>query len=328
LLLLLKHRQSQPGASATMTTVEKIKDAFPHRTIDQIIGQPGWETIKPMHQSLNANAASIVSYLGNGRLGLLFLTVIPSVYNTLSAVPFVPPTNPGPTVQYPPVATQHQIRAVDVAHTTATRLFQQYDATDRALKQQLLGAVDNMFVSALSDPHVRYANISTMQLLTHLYNTYAKITDYNLEENKEAMAANYDVNLPIETFFKRIEECVQYTAAGSTPFAAAQVASTAFRSIQKTGMFTDECKIWKRLPTPEKTRAQLKIDFTLAHNELRESQQTTRGGGFHANNVQELQQETATAITNLENATLADRETMTTMQATITTLTTQLSETN
>jgi len=190
LLLLLKHRQSQPGASATMTTVEKIKDAFPHRTIDQIIGQPGWETIKPMHQSLNANAASIVSYLGNGRLGLLFLTVIPSVYNTLSAVPFVPPTNPGPTVQYPPVATQHQIRAVDVAHTTATRLFQQYDATDRALKQQLLGAVDNMFVSALSDSHAGYANISTLQLLTHLYNTYAKITDYDLEENKEAMAAN------------------------------------------------------------------------------------------------------------------------------------------
>jgi len=132
----------------------------------------------------------------------------------------------------------------------------------------------------LSDPHVGYANIFTLQLLIHLYDTYAKITDYDLEENKEAMAANYNVNLPIKIFFKHIEEYVQYAAAGNTPFTAAQVISTTFRTIQKTGMFTDECKIWKHLPTPEKTWAHFKIDFTLAHSELRESQQTTRGGGF------------------------------------------------
>jgi len=102
-----------------------------------------------------------------------------------------------------------------------------------------------------------------------LYDTYVKITDYDLEENKEAMAVNYDVNLPIEKFFKRIKQCVQYAAAGNTPFTAAQVVSTAFRTIQKTGMFTDECKIWKRLPTLEKTWAQFKVDFTLTHSKQR-----------------------------------------------------------
>jgi len=55
-----------------MTSVEKIKDAFPHPTIEPIIGQPAYDTIKTMHQKLNTNAASIVSHLGNGRLGLLF----------------------------------------------------------------------------------------------------------------------------------------------------------------------------------------------------------------------------------------------------------------
>ena len=311
-----------------MTTVEKIKDAFPHPTIEPIVGQPGYESIKGMHLFLNANAASIISHLGNGRLGLLYLTVQPAVFNTLSAVLFVPPTNPGPTVTYPAGATQHIIRAADIAHATATRLFQQYDATDRALKQQLLGAVDDMFVSALSDPHVGYANVTTLQLLTHLYATYALITDGDLESNKEAMAATYDVNLPIETLFKRIEECVQFAAAGNTPFTAPQVVSTAFRTVQKTGMYTDDCKIWKRKPAQYKTWAQFKVDFTIAHNELREEQQTTRGAGFHANAVQDLQQETATAIANLANATLADRETMTAMQANISTLTTQLSEAN
>ena len=41
-----------------------------------------------------------------------------------------------------------------------------------------------------------------------------------------------------------------------------------------------------------------------------------------------LQQETAEAISNLANTTLADRQTMATMQATITMLTTQISEVN
>ena len=62
----------------------------------------------------------------------------------------------------------------------------------------------------------------------------------------------YDVNVPIETLFKRIEECVQYAAAGNTPFTAAQVVSTSFRVIQKTGMFTDDCKIWNRRPAAQK----------------------------------------------------------------------------
>ena len=93
-------------------------------------------------------------------------------------------------------------------------------------------------------------------------------------------------------------------------------------------MFTDDCKPWKRRAAVAKTWAQLKIDFSIAHNEPRESNHTTRSAGFHANNVQDLQQETATTIVNLANATLADRETMTFMQSTIATLTAQLSDTN
>ena len=44
--------------------------------------------------------------------------------------------------------------------------------------------------------------------------------------------------------------------------------------------------------------------------------------------MQEIRQETAAAIANLASATLADRETMTSMQATITMLTLQLAEVN
>ena len=78
------------------SAVGKIRDSFPFLSVDPIIGQPIYESIKNLHNKLSANAASVHSYQGNGRQGFLFLTIRPEVYNTLSDVPFIPPTNPGP----------------------------------------------------------------------------------------------------------------------------------------------------------------------------------------------------------------------------------------
>ena len=90
----------------------------------------------------------------------------------------------------------------------------------------------------------------------------------------------------------------------------------------------DDCKAWKYRPAIQKTWAQLKTEFSIAHNELTESHHTARTSGFHGNNAEIVQQETATAISNPANATLADRLTMTAMQETFTTLNTQLSKAN
>ena len=73
-----------------------------------------------------------------------------------------------------------------------------------------------------------YANVTTLKIQTYLYNTYAIITNGGLEDNKKAIAASYNVSVPIKTLYKRIEESVQYTASANTPFATAQVVSTAF----------------------------------------------------------------------------------------------------
>ena len=124
------------------------------------------------------------------------------------------------------------------------------------------------------------------------------------------MTATYNINVPIETLYKRVEEYVQYSAAANTPFADPHIFSSASRLIQKTGMSTEDCKAWKKRPAIEKTWTQLRIDFTRAHIELRETQDTSSTSGFHAKHAQSLQQETAEEISNLVNTTLADRETI------------------
>ena len=85
------------------SSLDKIIESFPHPTILLIVGQPTYKTLDEIHLKLNTNATSVHSHLGNGQLGLLYLKVLPDVYNTQSAISFVPPPTwdhhrPSPTV--------------------------------------------------------------------------------------------------------------------------------------------------------------------------------------------------------------------------------------
>ena len=64
-----------------------------------------------------------------------------------------------------------------------------------------------------------------------------------------------------------------------------QIITIAFQLVFKTGLFLDNCKLWKRRPVADKTYAHFKNCFTEAHLELRESQTTTQAGGFQGNNI-------------------------------------------
>jgi hypothetical protein len=179
------------------STMDKIVESFPHPTILPIVGQPTYETLAEVHLKLNTNAPSVQSHLRNGRLGLLFLTASPAVYNTQSAVIFVPPANPGPAPVIAAGLTGPQIADLCCQYNISAKLYHKYDATGKALKSLLIAAVDETYVRALRDKYIGYANVTVLEMLTHLYTT--KITESDLEANDERMKADYDVNQPTST---------------------------------------------------------------------------------------------------------------------------------
>ena len=228
------------------SSVDKIMESFPNPTIPPIVGQPRYDTIADMNLKLNANAVSIQSHLGNRALGLLFITITPAVYNTLSATPFVAPADPDIDLVIPASAIGPRAADIRLQHSTAMKLYKQYDATDKTLKQLLLGAVDDIFIRSLRNRHIGYADTTTLEILAHLYRTYAKINTADLEANATRMKGGYDCNIPIETFFDQIEDAVEFAAAGSTPFTPVQVDNTAFNVIFTTGTLNDDRKVWKK----------------------------------------------------------------------------------
>ena len=151
---------------------------------------------------LNSNTASIYSQLGNGALGLLELTVTPAVHNNLTGVPFVPQVNPGQTCTIPPGSTGPQIVALNQAHKNQVHIWKEYLVVDKALKQQLLGCMNEIYQHTLRNRHTGYATISVGNIITHLYTQYGNITPQDLQENDVKMKTPFDISLLIEILYE------------------------------------------------------------------------------------------------------------------------------
>jgi hypothetical protein len=171
---------------------------------------------------------------------------------------------------------------------------------------------------------VGYLNVTTRDLLDHLYSQYARISTSDLQDNDRKFKEPYDANLPLETLFHRIEHAIDYAAAASTPYSAEQVVATAYQLLFATGLFQEDCKTWKRQAATYKTWAHFKRDFALAHREFRENKTTVAGHAYHATTETANHQDIGDALSHLATATAHDRVTVATLAQTNATLTAEI----
>ncbi len=301
----------------SLTSVDKIQASFPIQAVPPLIGEPTFESINSLHRILKANAASVPTALGGGVLGHLTLVLPANEYATLSATAFPPPNNPGPTVVVPVAGgTAAQLATAERVHKELLRIWNLYHDTDKALKQQLLSTVENVYLRALSNRHTGYANITTLQLLQHLLRVHGRITAHDLEENFIRFKKPWDPNSPYETLIEQMDDAVDFANAGGSPISAQQQINTAYTLLFNTGVFSDGCREWQRRPSIEHTWHNFKTHFALAHEDNRLVQQhTTQGGGFHqANNAMDaFVTDTAEAFANLATAAASDRDVLRTL---------------
>jgi len=67
----------------------------------------------------------VQSNLGRGTKGLLYLTVSDTVYNTLSATPFNPPTNPSATPNTANETSATEVTRVFKEHKQKVKLYEE-----------------------------------------------------------------------------------------------------------------------------------------------------------------------------------------------------------
>ena len=93
----------------------------------------------------------------------------------------------------------------------------------------------------------------------------------------------------------------------------------AYNIVYRTGLLSDECKTWRKKDAPDQTWTTFKAEFTLAHQDLRESQVTVQNAGYQhqANLTKEdampNNDEALAAISELANVATSDRNTIATL---------------
>jgi hypothetical protein len=75
-----------------------------------------------------------------------------------------------------------------------------------------------MYLDLLNDNMVGFANISARDMLEHIFGTSGNITGVDLEINFEHMRRAWDPQQPVESLFKHIQYCADYSEAGGRPY--------------------------------------------------------------------------------------------------------------
>ena len=149
-------------------------------------------------------------------------------------------------------------------------------ALQNALKKQLIAAVEDIYLKAISAPYVGFGSLTILQMLDHLYDVYAKILPDDLVKNTENMSAPWDPNQPFEYLIRQIQNGIDFAAHGQTPLTNKQIVNMAYTVVASTGLFHEECKKWRKRALA-KDWPSFKTFFAEAYADWRIGQRQTIG---------------------------------------------------
>ena len=214
----------------TNTEVDYKNTTFEYPDLTRIIGEPTTATLLTLIKEVRANASSVHSDLGGGEDGHLGLVCKPEVYATLApeAGPYVRPENPG-RLQLPEGLTQYQIAQQRDEHLEATRVFREVIGVDRALRQQIVAAIEPKYLRALRLPGTNKITQTIPEIFDNLFQTYGDVTPQDL---RELTARVENITLPpeepVDTIFAEIDDLATIADFANAPISEHQKINMAY----------------------------------------------------------------------------------------------------
>ncbi len=287
-------------------SVDDIVAKFPTKSIPIINDEPDYATISNMIQLMYGNAASLSTSLGGGQHGHVGLIMTPILYATLSADPYTNPADPGPTPNIPNNATATTRENRLLNHTEARRIYDNHQNMDDALKAQVIDTINDTYLCELRNKYTGYLGVSTRDLFDHLLDRYGKITPADIENCKRRMNDALDSTQPIDVYFQKVDDCVQYAADGQVAFTPDQILQTAYHAISTSGHYNEACKEWRKKTVLDKTWQNFKRFFAAEYHDLKEQQKVNNSqNNFHGANAAH---DITTVLDNLALAATTDCE--------------------
>ena len=156
--------------------------------------------------------ASVASNLGGRRHGHFLLTMTAEENREHTGFAFVPPHNPGNYPQRMGSAQEQALRTEKFRQYQA--LFRKYISVDGALKNQIVTAVEPVFLSPLLDQLTGFGQVSALTMLQNLFSSYKTIDEIDLEENSVKMMGPYDPTEPLARLIEQLEKGREFSREG------------------------------------------------------------------------------------------------------------------
>jgi hypothetical protein len=170
-------------------------------------------------------------------------------------------------------------------------------------------------------------------MLYQLFETYGNITAVDLDINFEHMRQPWDPQQPVESLFKQIQDCADYSEAGGVPIGPSQHINVGYAKIFATGHLMSACRRRNEKQAAEKSWTHFKSHFAAAHRQHKQMKgETAANAGYHSYNAVMTQNEdqmdeaTIDALANLATATASDRGVVTALTQANSRLAKQLEE--
>ena len=124
-------------------------------------------------------------------------------YKAQTGFAFVLPQNPG---SYPQTMGNAQEQVIGTENFQQNQaLFRKYTTVDGALKNQIVTAVEPLFLYLLVDLLTGFGQVSALTMLQHLFSRYRAINKIDLEENIVKMMGPYDTAEPFAQLIDHLE---------------------------------------------------------------------------------------------------------------------------
>jgi hypothetical protein len=198
-------------------SVEGIKAQMPHPILTHVFGKLTLKQIKTVIRKLLANLMAISCPWGHskGHLGLLqdaaiYLAHIGEAFN----IPHVGPPAYPVIPEGAKIANRKELRTTNVATCKA---WNTYKMVLTITYNQFAAAINNVYYAILDNPTKGLNTVNLCTLVMHILNTYAQISQPDLDDNMTNFHSGIDSGLPLAIYIRKQEKCQVFATNAGVP---------------------------------------------------------------------------------------------------------------
>jgi hypothetical protein len=116
------------------------------------------------------------------------------------------------------------------------------------------------------DIELGYAQVSTFDLLDHLYINFGSVTADKLSTNMDNLSRQWDANQQLEDLWAQITKYAAF-AKDHDPITEKKFVCVTINNLEKSGIFTQAIQDWREMKEADHTIANMKMTINLSNKE-------------------------------------------------------------